>query len=89
MRTRRLELRITDEEREVDAAAAAAVGESLSEFFRGAAHARAEYVLAEQQRVSLTSGQARRFLDALEHPNELTVSRLRKLADRSSAFRDA
>src|SRR5947207_1868849 len=53
MRTQRLELRLTDEERSIDQAAAAAVGESLSDFFRRAAANRAADVLADQRRIAL------------------------------------
>jgi uncharacterized protein (DUF1778 family) len=80
MKTSRIEVRITDEERELDAAAAAAVGQSLSEFFRSAARARAEAILAEHQQIALNSDEAQRFLAALDEPDEQTVARLRRLA---------
>src|SRR4051794_32181214 len=83
VKTSRIEVRITDEERDLDAAAAAAVGETLSECFRPAARARAELVLAENQRLSLDSVEAARFLAALDEVNEDTVARLRRLADRA------
>ncbi|MGI8623812.1 MAG: DUF1778 domain-containing protein [Solirubrobacteraceae bacterium] len=79
MRTQRLELRLTDEERSIDQAAAAAVGESLSDFFRRAATNRATDVLADQQRIALTEQEAIRFLDALETVDEDTVARLAEL----------
>jgi uncharacterized protein (DUF1778 family) len=44
MRTQRLELRLTDDERQLDGAAATAVGETLSDFFRRAASTRAQDV---------------------------------------------
>ena len=65
MRTQRLELRLTDEERTIDQAAAAAVGESLSDFFRRAAANRAADILADQRTIALTEDEATRFLDAL------------------------
>ncbi len=71
MRTQRLELRLTDDERSLDAAAAA--GESLRDFFRRAARSRAEEVLADQRQIMLTEEQAVRFLRALESPREGTV----------------
>jgi uncharacterized protein (DUF1778 family) len=83
MRTARLELRLTEEERAVDAAAAAAVGETLSDFFRRAARERAADVLADERRVSLTAEEADRFLDALESVDEDTVTRLAELRARS------
>src|ERR1019366_7913781 len=81
MRAQRLELRLTDDERSLDAAAASAVGETLSDFFRRAARARAEEVLADQRDIVLTEEDATRFLDALETPDPDTVARLRELRD--------
>jgi uncharacterized protein (DUF1778 family) len=83
MRVQRLELRLTDDERSLDVAAAAAVGETLSDFFRRAARIRAEEVLAEQRDIVLAEQQATRFLDALETPDANTVARLRELRDRA------
>lgn len=79
MRAQRLELRLTDDERHIDAAAASAVGETLSDFFRRAARTRAEEVLADQRRLVLTEDEAIRFLDALERVDEGSVARLRDL----------
>lgn len=83
VRTQRLELRLTDEERELDAAAASAVGETLSDFFRRAATARAAEVLADQRKIALTDEEAARFLDALETLDETTVARLQDLRTRA------
>ena len=83
MRTQRLELRLTDNERQLDSAAAAAVGETLSDFFRRAATARAQEVLADQQSIALDGDEAARFLDALETVDLDTVTRLRELRDRA------
>jgi uncharacterized protein (DUF1778 family) len=83
MRTARLELRLTEEERAVDVAAAAAVGETLSDFFRRAARERAADVLADERRIALTEKEAQRFLEALESVDEDTVGRLSELRDRS------
>ncbi len=83
MRTQRLELRLTDDERQLDGAAATAVGETLSDFFRRAASARAQEVLADQQQIALSEDEAVRFLDALENVNEDTVARLRSLRERA------
>ncbi|HTX10452.1 MAG TPA: DUF1778 domain-containing protein [Solirubrobacteraceae bacterium] len=82
MRTQRLELRLTDEERSLDQAAAAAVGESLSDFFRRAAAGRAADVLADQRRMTLTEDEAIRFLDALDRVDDDTVARLADLRAR-------
>jgi uncharacterized protein (DUF1778 family) len=49
MRTQRLELRLTDDERQLDSADATAVGETLSDFFRRAALSRAQGALADQR----------------------------------------
>jgi uncharacterized protein (DUF1778 family) len=82
VRTRRLELRLTEEERSVDLAAAAAVGESLSDFFRRAAADRAADVLADQRRIALAEDEAIRFLDALETVDDHAVARLADLRSR-------
>jgi uncharacterized protein (DUF1778 family) len=82
-KTRRIEVRLSDEERELDAAAASALGESLSDFFRRAAQARAQEVLADQRAIALTDVQATRFLEALERPDEGTVGRLEDLRRRA------
>lgn len=79
MRTERLELRLTDDERQLDSAAATAVGETLSDFFRRAASARAQEVLADQHQLALDRDEAVRFLDALESVDQDTVARLREL----------
>jgi uncharacterized protein (DUF1778 family) len=83
VRSQRLELRLTDEERSIDQAAATAVGESLSDFFRRAAANRAADVLADQHRIGLTEDEAIRFLDALDTVNEHTVARLAELRSRT------
>ena len=83
MRAHRLELRLTDDECSLDAAAASAVGETLCDFFRRAARVRAEEVLANQRDIVLSEGDAARFLDALEAPDSETVVRLRELRDRA------
>lgn len=83
MRSQRIELRLTDEERQLDSAAATAVGETLSDFFRRAATARAQDVLADQQQIILSEDEAQRFLDALDEVDEETVGRLRELRERA------
>lgn len=82
-KTRRIEVRLSDEERQLDAAAASALGESLSDFFRHAAQVRAQEVFAEQRTIALSEAEATRFLEALERPNEGTVGRLEDLRRRA------
>jgi uncharacterized protein (DUF1778 family) len=81
VRTQRLEVRLTDSERQLDSAAATAVGETLSDFFRRAASARAQEVLADQQRIVLGEDEAARFLDALDAVDQDTVARLHELRE--------
>jgi uncharacterized protein (DUF1778 family) len=83
MRTQRLELRLTDDERQIDSAAAATVGETLSDFFRRAASARAQEILADQRGIALDEDEAARFLDALETADQDAVLRLRELRRRA------
>ncbi len=59
------------------------MGETLSDFFRRAARARAEEVLADQRDIVLTEEDGARFLDALETPDTDTVARLRELRNRA------
>lgn len=82
-KTRRIEVRLSDEERQLDAAAASALGESLSDFFRRAAQTRAQEVLADQRTIALTDAEATRFLKALDRPDEETVARLEDLRRRA------
>ena len=65
-KSRRIEVRVSDEERRLEEAAAAALGLSLSEFVRQAAHGRAQEVLREQTEVLLSDDAARRFIAALD-----------------------
>lgn len=83
MRSQRLELRLTDDERQLDSTAATAVGETLSDFFRRAASARAHEVLAHQRHIVLSEEEAARFLDALDAVDQDTVARLRELRKRA------
>lgn len=82
-RSRRIEIRVTEEEHSVENAAAATLGISLSEFYRQAASQRAAEVLAERSRVTLGAEAAARFLEALDHP-ERFAERLQWLTDRPS-----
>ena len=67
-KTRRIEICVTDTEHAFEEAAAQAFGVSLREFFRRAARASAEEVLAERSSITLNDGEAACFLDALDHP---------------------
>jgi uncharacterized protein (DUF1778 family) len=84
-KTRRIEIRVSDEEHSLEEAAATALGISLSEFFRGAARSRAEEVLGERSRILLDDDDAARFLDALDHPERFDAG-LAWLADRPSVL---
>lgn len=84
-RSRRIEIRVTEEEHAAEDAAARTLGVSLSEFYRQAASQRAAEVLAERSRITLDDDTAARFLEALDHP-ERFVERLRWLADRPSVL---
>ncbi len=74
---------MTDDERQLDSAAASAVGETLSDFFRRAASARAREVLADRQRIALNEDEAARFLDALDAVDQDAIARLRELRQRA------
>ena len=65
-RSRRIEVRVSDHERRLEEAAAAALGLSLSEFVRQAAHGRAREILREQTDVVLDDDAAERFLAAVD-----------------------
>lgn len=84
-KTRRIEIRVTDEERSLEEAAASALGVTLSEFYRRAARASAEEILAERSRIVLNDEEAAAFLDALDHP-ERFVAGLAWLVDRPSVL---
>ncbi len=84
-KTRRIEIRVSDEEHSLEEAAAAALGVSISEFFRRAARASAEEVMSERSRIVLDDQEAARFLDALDHPERFEAG-LAWLADRPTAL---
>jgi uncharacterized protein (DUF1778 family) len=67
-KTRRIEIRVTEEERGLEQAAAAASGQTLSEFVRQAARREAEQVMAKSTTISLDQAEAERFLTALDDP---------------------
>ncbi len=88
-KTRRLEIRITEEERDLEQAAAAVSGESLSEFVRRAARHEAERTLAERTRYILDDEAAQRFLTALEQPSPESERGLRRLSEKPSVLSEA
>jgi uncharacterized protein (DUF1778 family) len=82
-KTRRIEIRMTDEERDLEQAAAAARGQTLSEFIRQAARREAKQVLAEQTNIVLNPEEASRFLAALDDPSSFEAG-LGRLTERPS-----
>lgn len=88
-KTRRIEIRITEEERNLEQAAATANGETLSEFVRRAARHEAERTLAERTRYIVDDEAAQRFLTALDNPSGNVVRGLRRLIEQPSVLPDA
>jgi uncharacterized protein (DUF1778 family) len=88
-KTRRIEIRITEEERNLEQAAATVNGETLSEFVRQAARREAERTLAERSRYVVDDEAAQRFLAALEQPSPNAERGLRRLAQKPSVLPDA
>jgi len=83
-RTSRIEIRVTEDERALEEAAASAQGETLSEFVRRVALREAEQVLVERRSYLLDDQRAERFLAALERPGPEAERRLRRLLERPS-----
>ncbi len=83
-KTRRIEVRISDEERRLEEAAAAAVGLSLSEFVRQAARGRAQEVLRERGEITVDDETARAFLAALD--DEAPPPEMRELFAREAPW---
>jgi uncharacterized protein (DUF1778 family) len=88
-KTRRIEIRITEEERSLEQAAATVAGESLSEFVRRAARREAERTLSERDRYVLDDEAAQRFLAALERPSVQAERGLRRLIEKPSVLPQA
>jgi uncharacterized protein (DUF1778 family) len=84
-KTRRIEIRMTDEERDLEQAAAAARGQTLSEFVRQAARREAEEVLAERTSIALNPEEATRFLAALDDSSSFEAG-LGALTERPSVL---
>jgi uncharacterized protein (DUF1778 family) len=88
-KTRRIEIRITEEERNLEQAAATANGETLSEFVRQAARREAERILAERTRYIADDEAAQRFIAALELPSPNAERGLRRLVQKPSVLPSA
>jgi uncharacterized protein (DUF1778 family) len=85
VKTRRIEIRITEEERDLEQAAAVS-DETLSGFVRRAARCEAERTLAERTRYVLDGEAAQPFLSALERPSPDSARRLRRLVEKQSVL---
>jgi uncharacterized protein (DUF1778 family) len=85
-KTRRIEIRITEEERSLEQAAATVAGETLSEFVRRAARREAERTLAERDRYVVDDEAAQRFLAALDGPSGEAERGLRRLVEKPSVL---
>ncbi len=88
-KTRRIEILVTKEERDLEQAAASANGETLSEFVRRAARREAERTLAERTRYLVDDEAAQRFLAALEKPSAVGEEGLRRLVAKPSVLPEA
>jgi uncharacterized protein (DUF1778 family) len=88
-KTRRIEIRITEDERNLEQAAATANGETLSEFVRQAARREAERILAERTRYIVDDEAAQRFIAALEQPSPNAERGLRRLVQKPSVLPSA
>jgi uncharacterized protein (DUF1778 family) len=88
-KTRRIEIRITEEERDLEQAAATVNGETLSEFVRRVARREAERTLAERTRYTVDDETAQRFLTALEEPSRNAERGLRRLIEKPSVLPNA
>ena len=81
----RLNIRVSEHEKEVLAQAAAATGTTVSRFVLQKAYAEAQAVLAEQTRFRLPEKQWRKFCAALDAPPK-NISQLRKLLTEPGIF---
>ncbi len=88
-KTRRIEIRITEEERSLEQAAATVNGETLSEFIRRAAHREAERTLAERTRFVIDDEASQRFLDELERRSPDAERGLCRLIEKPSVLPEA
>lgn len=84
-KTRRIEIRVSEEERALGEAAASVRGETLSEFVRRAARSEARRVLEERTRFVVDDQTATRFLAALDD-DERHEAGLRRLVQKPSVI---
>lgn len=85
-KTRRIEIRVSEDERALEEAAASARGETLSEFVRSAARAEAQRVLEERTRFVIDGEDvAARFLAALDEDTRHEAG-LRRLVEKPSVI---
>ena len=83
--TRRIEIRVTDNDYKVVHSAADASGVTLAEFCRRAARERADEVLADSATIVLDDRDAARFVAAIENPDRFKTG-LRRLTARPSVL---
>jgi uncharacterized protein (DUF1778 family) len=76
-RTERLEARVTSDDKELFATAAAATGRSLSDFVVQSLRDAAEAAIREHQTMRLTPEAARQFVELLLNPPEPNAALLR------------
>jgi uncharacterized protein (DUF1778 family) len=88
-KTHRIEIGMTEEERDLELAASAFSGETFSEFVRRAARCETKRTLAGRTRYVLDDGAAQRFLSALEQPSPASERGLRRLVEKPSVLPEA
>lgn len=88
-KTHRIEIGITEEERDPEQTAAAFSGETLSEFVRRVARCEAKRTLAGRTCYVLDDDAAQRFLAALEQPSPDSERGLRRLVEKPSVLPEA
>jgi len=88
-KTHRIEIGITEEERDAEQAAAAFSGETLNEFVRRAARCETKRTLAGRTRYVLEDQAAQRFLSALDQPSPDSERGLRRLVEKPSVLPEA
>ncbi len=84
-KSERIEVRVSPEQKEIFARAAAARGESMSDFIHEAASLAAQEALADRTAFSLSSKQWRDFVAALDRPPQ-SKKRLAALLKKKSVL---
>jgi uncharacterized protein (DUF1778 family) len=85
-KSHRIEIGITEEERDLEQTAAAFSGETLSEFVRRVARCEAKRTLSGRTRYILDDEAAQRFLSALDQPSPDSERGLRRLVEKPSVL---